>query len=219
MDTRAAAAVVLVVLATSCRSSHIEGTKVCRHYPTAFTESGRSYTCSFDGSTRFACDDTSRFVIQQWVYANQTDFLLEAQVPNRVLAQSRSFITLGLVVTSSTFVTDYLYDASGRLLERRRHRSDVSRQLDLDTTQYTAWDSSGRPTAGTISAPEGTGPITIHYDDQARRMVASNGESVTQDANGNVVREDVVIGFGAPGTNDFTILARRTSVSSATRLT
>lgn len=195
---RAAALLTCLVLVPACGSSHIEGTKVCRRYPTAFVEAGRPYTCTLDVRT-LTCRDSSHFVVQDWTYVSSADFVLEAQVPNRILAQSRSFSTLGMVVTSSVVSTEYRYDASARPVERHRRRSDVSGARELDLTEYTSWDALARPTSATVSAPSGTGPITIRYDDSARRMDASNGESVTVDANGNVVREVVVYGFGPPG--------------------
>jgi hypothetical protein len=200
MRPRAGLFACLVVI-PACGSSNIEGTKVCRRYPTAFVESGRPYTCSLDVRT-LRCNDASRFVVQDWVYASAADFVLEAQVPNRIRAESRSFSTLGMVVTSSEVSTEYRYDTSTRLVERRRRRSDIGGARDLDATEYTSWDALGRPTAGTVSGPNGAGPITIRYDDAARRMDASNGESTTVDANGNVVREAVVYGLGAPGVID-----------------
>lgn len=187
-----------LVLASACGSSHIEGTKVCRRYPTAFTEAGRAYTCTFDVRS-LRCGDTSRFVVQEWLYIGSADFVMEAQAPNRILAQSRSFATLGMVVSSSNVSTDYAYDGSGRLLERRRRRMDVTGTRDLDLTTYSSWDALGRPTAGTISVQGDARPLSIRYDDSARRLDASNGESTTVDANGNVVREVVVYGLGPPG--------------------
>jgi hypothetical protein len=193
-----------LVLLPGCGSSQIEGTKVCRRYPTAFTESGLSYTCTLDIRI-LTCRDSSRFVVQDWTYVSSAEFVLEAQVPNRVRAESRSFQTLGMVVTSSVVSRDYRYDASGRLVERHRRRSDVGGARDLDITEYTSWDGLGRPTAGAVSGPNGAGPITIRYDDVTRTMNASNGESTTVDASGNVVREVVVYGFGEPGLIERTI--------------
>jgi YD repeat-containing protein len=192
-----------LILVASCSTSHIEGTKVCRRYATAFTESGRSYQCTFD--VRFlTCTGDARAV---WEYGDTSDFVLETQVPSRILAVTRSVSTGGpMLVSASTTQTDYRYDGSGRLLERRRRRNDVTGLHELDVTEYTAWDALGRPTAGTIRVPDGrTGPVTIRYDDSARRMDVSNGESLTQDANGNIVREVVVYSFGAPSVVDRTI--------------
>jgi hypothetical protein len=198
---RAALFACLVVFPACGGSSNIEGTKVCRRYPTAFVESGRPYTCTFDVRI-LRCNDASRFVVQDWVYASAADFVLEARVPNGIRAESRSFSTLGMVVTSSVVATEYRHDASTRLVQRRRRRSDVTGARELDVTDYTSWDALGRPIAGTVSGPNGAGPITIRYDDAARRMDASNGESTTVDANGNAVREVVVYGLGAPGVID-----------------
>jgi hypothetical protein len=195
---RAAALFAGLVLVPACGSSPIERTKVCRRYPTAFSESGRPYSCTLDVRT-LTCRDSSHFVVQDWTYVSGADFVMEAQVPNRIRAQSRTFSTLGMVVTSSTVSTEYRYDASARLVERHRRRMDVGGPRELDLTEYTSWDALGRPTSATVSAPSGTGPITIRYDDSARRMDASNGESVTVDANGTVVREIVVFGLGPPG--------------------
>jgi YD repeat-containing protein len=204
MRPRAGLFACLVVIPACGGSSNIEGTKVCRRYPTAFVESGRPYACTLDVRI-LRCNDSSGLVVQDWWYASSSDFVLEAQSPNRVRAQSRSFSTLGMLVSSSTVSTDYAYDGSGRLVQRRRRRSDVTGARELDLTDYTSWDALGRPIAGTVSGPNGAGPITIRYDDAARRMDASNGESTTVDANGNVVREVVVYGFGSPGERDRTI--------------
>jgi len=201
---RAAVLFACLVLMPGCGSSQIEGTKVCRRYPTAFTESGLSYTCTLDIRT-LTCRDSSRFIVQDWTYVGSTDFVLEAQVPNQIRAQSRSFQTLGMVVTSSVVSTEYQYDTSGRLVQRHRRRSDIGGARDLGVTEYTSWDALGRPTAGTVSAPTGAGSITIRYDDATRTMNASNGESTTVDANGNVIREVVVSGFGEPGIIERTI--------------
>jgi YD repeat-containing protein len=203
MAKRVAAAVALLAVATSCRSSHIEGTKVCRHYPIAFSQDGTAYACSFDGGHALLCNGPQ--VVQQWIYAGPEDFVLEPQVPNRILAQTRTVEFLGMVNTSRTFETFYRYDGAGRLIGRRRHEMDVTRDFDVEVVEYTAWDTVGRPTAGTIQSPDGTGPVTLTYDDAARRMDSSNGESVTQDVNGNVVRETTVFGFGPAGTSQYSI--------------
>jgi hypothetical protein len=202
MDVKRAT-LVGAFLATSCGSSHIEGAKVCRRYPTAFTQSGTAYTCTLDGGQSLRCNGPQ--VVQQWLYAGPQDFVLETQIPNRILAMTRTFEALGMVVTSRTLETFYQYDGAGRLVERRRHEMDVGRDFDAEVVEYTAWDARGRPTAGTIRTPDDSGPVTITYDDAARRMDASNGESVTQDANGNTLREVVTVGFQTPGVIDYSI--------------
>lgn len=199
MHGKRTAALAMGLIFVSCGTSHIEGTKVCRRYASAFTQNGRSYQCTFD--VRFlTCSSAS--VNTEWEYSGSSDFVLEPQVPNRILALTRSFSTGGMIVSSSLTQTDYRHDGSGRLLERRRRRNDVTGLRELDVLEYTAWDSLGRPTSGIIRAGDRTGPVTIQYDDAARRMDASNGEAVTRDADGNIVREVVVIGFGPPSVVD-----------------
>jgi YD repeat-containing protein len=193
MHRKRAVALVMGLIFVACGGSHIEGTKVCRRYATAFTENGRSYECAFD--VRFLrCMGGATTM---WGYSGPSDFVFEPQVPNRILALTRSVSTGGpMLIGASTTSTDYRYDGSGRLLERRRWRNNVTGLRELDVVEYTAWDSFGRPTSGTIRAGDRIGPVTIRYDDAARHMEASNGEAVTRDADGNIVREVVVIGFG-----------------------
>lgn len=81
--------------------------------------------------------------------------------------------------TASLQTTSYVYDAQRRLTEIVRGPS---------TTSYTAWDSAGRPTQGTL--PIGT-PVTIAYDSTARTRTettgvgaATNVVTTTFDANG-----------------------------------
>jgi hypothetical protein len=59
---------------------------------------------------------------------------------------------------------------------------------------FSAWDSSGRPTAGTLTLPIGpSSPISITYDNAARtvrRTTGLNTCTVTHDQNGNMIREE-----------------------------
>ena len=133
------------------------------------------------------------------MYGSVEDFIREAQIPNKLLVRQRQVtFSGGMLITFNQTVTDYRYDASGRLIERRRtRRVGLSFSfVELDLVEYSGWDSQGRPTSGTIHVGDNAQPVTIAYDDRARQMEASNGEAVTRDANGNVVREVVVVGFG-----------------------
>jgi YD repeat-containing protein len=188
-----------LLVVACCRTSHIEGTKVCRRYATTFSEAGQPYQCTFD--VRFLrCTGSASTV---WEYSGPSEFVLEAQVPNRILALTRSVSTGGpMLISASTTRADYRYDGSGRLLERRRWRNNVTGLRELDVVEYTAWDAFGRPTSGTIRAGDRSGAVTLQYDDAARRMEASNREAVIRDADGNIVREVVVIGFGEPSVVD-----------------
>jgi YD repeat-containing protein len=94
--------------------------------------------------------------------------------------------TNGPACGGTTSTVSYNYDASGRLT------STVTTALGVSsTTTYTAWDSSGRPTAG--SFPGTT--IANSYNDATRTWVqtltpARGGASTTTttfDANGNQV--------------------------------
>ena len=133
------------------------------------------------------------------MYGSLEDFIREAQIPNKPLVRQREVSSGGpMLVTQSRTVTDYRYDASGRLIERRRTLQTglMTSPRELDLVEYSAWDSQGRPTSGTIRVGDNAQPVTIVYDDRARKMEASNGEAVTRDANGNVVSEVIVVAFG-----------------------
>jgi hypothetical protein len=200
---RVAIAASLAVLA-ACGKSEIEGTRVCRRFASMLTENGRPAECTFD--VRFLrCAGATRTV---WEYPGPEAFVLEPQVPNRIAALGRSVSSGGpMLVSFSETRTTYRYDGSGRLVERVREGSNVTGTRELDAVEYTAWDAEGRPTAGTIRAEGRRGPVTLRYDDAARRMDASSGESVTRDVNGNIVREVLVFGFGAPFTVEDVIQA------------
>jgi hypothetical protein len=145
---------------------------------------------------------------ETWLYGSLEDFIREAQVPNKLLVRQREVSSSpGTLITFIDTVTDYRYDASDRVIERRRTRRTglSSGFMELDLMEYTAWDSQGRPTSGTIHVGDNAQPVRISYDDRARQMEGSNGEAVTRDANGNVVTEVVVVGFGAPNVVKYVI--------------
>jgi len=184
---------------TSCGGKMpTEPSRVCRRYPTGFTKNGLSYQCSLESTATLTClsGTTSK---ESWLYGSREDFIREAQFPNKPLVRQREVsFSGGMLVTFNQTVTDYRYDASGRLIERRRtRRVGLSFSfVELDLVEYSAWDSQGRPTSGTIRVGDNAQPVTIVYDDRARKMEASNGEAVTRDANGNVVSEVIVVAFG-----------------------
>lgn len=193
----ALATALAAMLLTSCGGKMpTEPNGFCRRYPTGFTANGLSYQCSLTNATLTCLSGTTPQ--ESWRYGSQEDFIREAQIPNKPLVRQRVVSSGGpMLVTQSRTVTDYRYDASGRLIERRRTRqTGLSSMIELDLVEYSAWDSQGRPTSGTIHAGDSAQPLTIVYDDRARQMEASNGEAVTRDANGNVVREVIVVGFG-----------------------
>ena len=203
----ALAPALAAMLLTSCSKKPTEPSRFCRRYPTAFTENGLSYQCGLESTATLSClsGTTPR---ESWVYASLEDFVREAQVPNKLLVRQRVVSSGGpMLVTTSRTITDYRYDASGRLIERRRTRRTglSSGFIELDLIEYSAWDSQGRPISGTIHVGDNAQPLTIGYDDRARQMEASNGEAVTRDANGNVVREVTVVGFGPANVFEYII--------------
>ena len=192
---------------TSCGGEvPTEPSRFCRRYATGFTGNGLSYQCGLTNTTLTCLSGTS--LRESWLYGSVEDFIREAQIPNRLLVRQREVSSSpGTLVTFSDTVTDYRYDASGRLIERRRTRRFglSSGFTEVDLVEYSTWDSQGRPTLGTIHVGDNAQSVTIVYDDRARQMEATNGEAVTRDANGNVVREVVVVGSGPANISQYTI--------------
>jgi len=205
---RALATALAAMLLTSCGGkTPTEPSRFCRRYPTAFTKNGLSYQCALEGNATLTCRSGTT-VQESWLYGSPEDFIREAQIPNKLLVRQRQVSSGGgMLVTFFQTVTDYRYDASGRLIQRRRtHKPGLSSSfIEDDLIEYSAWDSQGRPTSGTIHVGDNAQPVTIGYDDRARHMEASNGEAVTRDANGNVVSEVSVAGFGPANVFGYTI--------------
>jgi hypothetical protein len=119
-------------------------------------------------------------------YRSRDDFVDEVRVIPGVLMQTTTTTTNSGGCGSGTSTVNYTYDSQRRLTSFTTSALGVS-----GTTTYTAWDSSGRPTAG--SFPGTT--ISNVYDDAARTMTqtqtpSSGGSSTTVttvDANGNQV--------------------------------
>jgi hypothetical protein len=131
-----------------------------------------------------------------WSYRSQSDFVHEADVPNRILALSRITLGCGTFVTEgcNTSLVKFAYDAQSRLVRRERSSSHNFGAGEIsggafDVVTYTAWDRHGRPTQGQLQKDGQTAPLTVIYDDIRRRAQASNGELVEQDTHGNVIRE------------------------------
>ena len=203
----ASATTLAAMLMTSCGGKMpTEPSRVCRRYPAGFTVNDRSYQCSLTSATLTCLSGTTPQ--ESWLYGSTEDFIREAQIPNKLLVRQRQVSSGGgMLVTFFQTVTDYRYDASGRLIQRRRtHKPGLSSSfIEDDLIEYSAWDSQGRPTSGTIHVGDNAQPVTIAYDDRARHMEASNGEAVTRDANGNVAREVIVVGFGPANVVEYAI--------------
>lgn len=98
------------------------------------------------------------------------------------------------VATGQTsFVLTNSFDGSGRV-----SGASISNSYGTIKTTYTAWDDSGRPTAGTEQGPQNTMSVSIKYDDLSRtstttkstRGITSVGtQQFTVDGNPTVYRQ------------------------------
>jgi YD repeat-containing protein len=166
------------------------GPTPCRNYASASSTltttlegavSTQNLNCSFstsvnrlDCATTLSVCGTVNFSVN---YASVGDFIDEVSViPPRMLQQSQTTNPNGCGITDGT----YSYDGQKRL---------VRYTINGLTYSYSAWDSSSRPTAGTVS---GGVSESWTYNDSARtatRVQSSNSGSTTTvytyDANGN----------------------------------
>jgi len=213
MRPEALAVALAIGLATACgKGSPSElPQRTCRRYATSLTINGQGYDCDF-GGTGYHCRGPQ--VAENWTYRSLSDFVLEAQIPNRrrVLRQEGSWYGWWAWMGSGGDTTEYRYDGAGRLKGRTRTSysslgGGPQSATELDSIEYTSWDARGRPASGILSAGGESETVVLMYDDAARHMEASNGESVTLDANGNTVREVVVFGFGSPGVREHVVQA------------
>jgi hypothetical protein len=88
--------------------------------------------------------------------------------------------------TSSTGTSTHSYDGQRRLTQTMA-TSQVAGQTVSSTTTYTAWDSAGRPTAGSTVVAGFTTAINYTYDNATRtQSTTTNGVTCSQtfDANG-----------------------------------
>ncbi|HEX5070705.1 MAG TPA: hypothetical protein VFV78_10880 [Vicinamibacterales bacterium] len=118
------------------------------------------------------------------------------------LTRSRGTVATGQIglVTRNSFGADNKWSgfdtrASGALMSMR----------------YTAWDSTGRPTAGSMKGPQGTSTVTITYDDNAlsktETMTTAGITSVmttTYDRSGNPRTMHSTVTGGASSTTVWT---------------
>lgn len=190
------------------------GSASCRTYATTSTTltttnagsaNSRSLNCSFNTSTnQLACTmviSSCGSVSFTDNYASRADFVDEVSViPPRTLIQSQTSPANPCGFTNGT----YSYDGQRRLL---------SFNFNGLTYSYSAWDASGRPTTGVVSAAGGSIGESWSYNDAARSatLVQSNaaGSTVTNytyDTNGNPVTAIVTSG-GTTSTSTTSISA------------
>ena len=181
------------------------GSGVCRTYPTAAnvttTALGQTFTASLTGafdtsSNRLTITTMSAggalCTTSVSAYQSKNDFVDEVRVIPGVQLPTSTTTTNSGGCGSGTSTVNYTYDSQRRLTSFTTTAFGVS-----GTTTYTAWDSSGRPTAG--SFPGTT--IQNVYDDAARTwtQTQTTGGStsttfMTFDANGSQVSVVVTSG-------------------------
>jgi hypothetical protein len=133
-------------------------------------------------------------------YASAADFVDEVKIVGRDLCTSEIY-SGGYIATDT-----YIYDAQRRVIGMQA-QEPVDTGVGASAYTYSAWDDQGRPTTGTLDAPQNgcVGmSVSIEYDDQARKkstVISTAGghgsncgsQIITQwvvyDANGNVVEQ------------------------------
>jgi hypothetical protein len=178
----------LLLALTACGSSPAAPSRRCRRYPLHYTENGVPGNCEF-APGRATLDCYAGSTHGSWQYASLSDFVSEAQVPNLVLVQQRTWSGGGpMLISYGSHTTVNTYEGP-RLLTRVRTASNAFASWTIDSVRYDHWDRFGRPTAGLITRGETTDTLTLHYDDGAGTVHLSNGEFTLRDKNGNVAQE------------------------------
>jgi YD repeat-containing protein len=123
-------------------------------------------------------------------FASRADIVDEVAV-NPPLARSLGTTTVTTAGGFSlTATATNSYDSQRRLTSV----AVVTSPVPLSTTfTYSAWDASGRPTAGTFAiSPGPNGSVSIAYDNANRTVTRNDGLNTciqTYDPNGNIQRE------------------------------
>jgi hypothetical protein len=156
-------------------------------------------------------------VVRRTVYQNVADFIDEPTVVGRALSLRTESCANANCVGGLLDVETPTYDS-------QRRRTGLTRTLNgvsLIVETYSAWDSQGRPTAGTRTQPgECVAPLSLLYDDAARTVtVAPTGlglgvaclgayfsSAQSYDADGNLI-SDSESGGGTSTTAISTIAA------------
>lgn len=186
--TRLAAIPLLLALA-ACGSSPAAPSPRCRRYALRYTENGAPGHCEL-ALGRVSLDCYAGGTRSSWEYASLNDFVIEAQVPNLVLARQKAWSGGGpMLISASTRTTTNTYEGLRVLTRVRTDNSGYGSLRMIDSVRYDHWDTFGRPTAGRITRGETTEALTLDYDDAARIVQLSNGEYTVQDKNGNVVEQ------------------------------
>lgn len=167
----------------------------CRRYATTVEVGGYTRTYALNGSANTYGWGTRSCAQEGRRYASLSDFIEEAQVPNRTRA-SETFLYnyCGMLNSSGASSRTYTYDDQDRLVASAgTSQWGYASVPGVSATKYTAWDGRGRPLSGTILRGGTAIDFSIVYDDSARSMTTSyeDGEEsyVQQDAYGNPIRD------------------------------
>ena len=167
----------------------------CRRYATTVEVGGYTRTYALNGSANIYGWGTRSCAQEGRRYASLSDFIEEAQVPNRTRA-SETFLYnyCGMLNSSGASRRTYTYDDQGRLVASEGSSQwGYAGAASVSATKYTAWDARGRPLSGMILRGGTAIDFSIVYDDGARSMTTSyqDGEEwyVQQDAYGNPIRD------------------------------
>jgi YD repeat-containing protein len=153
-----------------------------------YSRSANELTCT---TTHVDSQPRSYGVTTSSKYGSVGDFIDEVKVVpplSRVTTQSASSVPTKL---SADYTATFTYD-SQRRLRRVVYAYSIG---NTDTRTFTAWDGSGRPTAGASSLGA---TLSYAYDSSARTstLTSSQNSVLTQtyDANGNIIRQTLSAG-------------------------
>ena len=175
------------------------------HSVQTFTATGQTVTsdttCAHNTATNdVVCNSTvvdsvggSGTLTQTSRFSSRADIVDEVAV-NPPLARSLGTTTVTVLggVSLTTTATN-TYDSQQRLTSTQTVTPIPVVGQITTTMTFNAWDTSGRPTGGSITlSPGGTNPISYTYDATNRtatRNLGLNTCTVTYDPNGNITRE------------------------------
>jgi len=124
----------------------------CRTYASSYTDNqnGWTTTCSFSTSqaTLTCDDDTTEQTHQVKTYAQSADFILEVETLGLWLVQTIDTTTNSGGSLTQTNVTDPMTGRSMASVTIDNNTGSVTQ-----TFEFTQWDASNRPVAGTRSLP------------------------------------------------------------------
>lgn len=232
-NTRCLVTVALLLLApTGCSGSSTSsptapgtggssGGQTCRNYAAAATQvnvgpqlaSTVSMTCTYNASTfQLTCpftyadsQGTTNTFVQVFSYSSTADFVDEVRVIPPLTRWTGTSITVSGVTSTQT----NLFDGQRRWIQNVATTPGAAPV----TTTYTAWDSAGRPTTGSLSTAAGLTTIGISSNDAARTDTTTKSTSgfptfvsvTTYDANGNLAQLVSTNGGSVVQTSTWTI--------------